>query len=124
MQRPSVCNAAETLLVHKDVADEFLPRDEPDALQASSSPPTNAPAPLLARLRLATEADFATEFLALELAVGVVDDLDAAIAHIARYGSGHSEAIVTSDLVAATRFVREVDARRRARQRLDPLCRR
>jgi glutamate-5-semialdehyde dehydrogenase len=66
--------------------------------------------PLLPGSRLATEADFATEFLALELAVGVVDDLDAAISHIARYGSGHSEAIVTSDLVAATRFVREVDA--------------
>ena len=66
--------------------------------------------PFLPGSRLATEVDFATEFLALELAVGVVDDLDGAIAHIARFGSGHSEAIVTSDLAAATRFVREVDA--------------
>jgi glutamate-5-semialdehyde dehydrogenase len=66
--------------------------------------------PLLPGSRPATDTDFATEFLALELAVGVVDDLDAAISHIARFGSGHSEAIVTSDLEAATRFVRQVDA--------------
>jgi glutamate-5-semialdehyde dehydrogenase len=58
----------------------------------------------------ATDEDFATEFLALKLAVGVVDDLDGAIAHIDRYGSGHSEVIVTGDVVAAERFVREVDA--------------
>ena len=66
--------------------------------------------PLLPGSRPATEADFATEFLALELAVGVVDDLDAAISHIARFGTGHSEAIITSDLEAAARFVRQVDA--------------
>ena len=62
------------------------------------------------RSRPATEADFATEFLALELAVGVVDDLDGAISHIARYGSGHSEAIVTSDLAAANAVRPQVDA--------------
>ena len=66
--------------------------------------------PLLPGSRPASEADFATEFLALELAVGVVDNLDSAISHIARFGSGHSEAIVTADMVAADRFVREVDA--------------
>ena len=58
----------------------------------------------------ATEDDFATEFLGLTMAVAVVDDLDAAIDHIARYGSGHSEAIVTGDLAAANRFTTEVDA--------------
>jgi glutamate-5-semialdehyde dehydrogenase len=109
MQRPSVCNAAETLLVHKDVADEFLP-EMSRTLSGVVLAADERARPLLPGSRLATEADFATEFLALELAVGVVDDLDAAISHIARYGSGHSEAIVTSDLVAATRFVREVDA--------------
>ena len=109
MQRPSVCNAAETLLVHKGVADEFLPRMGL-ALDGVVLAADERARPLLPGSRPASEADFATEFLALELAVGVVDDLDGAIAHIARYGSGHSEDIVTSDLEAATRFVREVDA--------------
>jgi glutamate-5-semialdehyde dehydrogenase len=109
MQRPSVCNAAETLLVHKDVADEFLPRMS-RALDGVELAADERARPLLPGSRPASEADFATEFLALELAVGVVDDLDGAIAHIARYGSGHSEAIITSDLEASTRFVREVDA--------------
>ncbi len=108
-QRPSVCNAAETLLVHADVANEFLPRMS-RALEGVVLAADARARPLLPGSRPATEADFATEFLALELAVGVVDDLDAAIAHIARFGSGHSEAIVTSDLEAATRFVRQVDA--------------
>ncbi|MGO9582276.1 MAG: glutamate-5-semialdehyde dehydrogenase [Acidimicrobiales bacterium] len=109
MQRPSVCNAAETLLVHKDVAGEFLPQVS-RALEGVVLAADERARPLLPGARPCSEVDFATEFLALELAVGVVDDLDAAIAHIARYGSGHSEAIVTSDLEAATRFVREVDA--------------
>ena len=109
MQRPSVCNAAETLLVHKDVADEFL-AEMSRALSGVVLAADERARPLLPGSRPATEADFSTEFLALELAVGVVDDLEAAIAHIARYGSGHSEAIVTEDLKAATRFVREVDA--------------
>jgi glutamate-5-semialdehyde dehydrogenase len=108
-QRPSVCNAAETLLVHKDVAERFLPQVH-RALEGVVLAADERARPLLAGSRPASEADFATEFLALELAVGVVDDLDGAIAHIARFGSGHSEAIVTSDLEAATRFVREVDA--------------
>ncbi len=108
-QRPSVCNAAETLLVHADIAGEFLPRIS-RALDGVVLAADERARPLLPGSRPATEKDFATEFLALELAVGVVDDLDAAISHIARFGSGHSEAIVTSDLEAATRFVREVDA--------------
>ncbi|MGA2529337.1 MAG: glutamate-5-semialdehyde dehydrogenase [Acidimicrobiales bacterium] len=109
MQRPSVCNAAETLLVHKDVAGEFLPQMS-RALEGVVIAADERARPLMAGSRPASEADFATEFLALELAVGVVDDLDGAIAHIAKFGSGHSEAIVTSDLEAAQRFVREVDA--------------
>ena len=108
-QRPSVCNAAETLLVHRDVATEFLARMS-RSLHGVVLAADERARPLLPGARPASEADFATEFLALELAVGVVDDLDSAIAHIARYGSGHSEAIVTSDLGAATRFVRQVDA--------------
>jgi glutamate-5-semialdehyde dehydrogenase len=108
MQRPSVCNAAETLLVHRDVAEEFLPRIG-RALAGVVLAADERARPLLAGARAATETDFATEFLGLEMAVGVVDDLEAAIAHIARFGSGHSEAIVTSDLGAATRFVRQVD---------------
>ena len=108
-QRPSVCNAAETLLVHQDVASEFLPRIG-RALEGVVLAADERAMPLLPGARPATVVDFATEFLALELAVGIVDDLDAAISHIARFGSGHSEAIVTSDLEAATRFVRQVDA--------------
>lgn len=109
MQRPSVCNAAETLLVHADVAAAFLPRLG-RALEGVTLAADERSRAYLAGARSATDTDFATEFLALELAVGVVDDLDSAIEHIARYGSGHSEAIVTTDYGAATRFVREVDA--------------
>jgi glutamate-5-semialdehyde dehydrogenase len=109
MQRPGVCNAAETLLVHQDVAAAFLPRAEA-ALQGVELVADERALAHLAGAAPATEEDFATEFLSLKLAVGVVDDLDGAMAHIARYGTGHSEAIVTADLSAADRFVREVDA--------------
>jgi len=108
-QRPGVCNAAESLLVHTSVAEEFLPlaaRVLPDVkLRADARAGALLPGAVPA-----TEEDFATEFLSLCLSVAVVDDLGAAIAHIARYGSGHSEAIVTSDLASAERFVKEVDA--------------
>jgi glutamate-5-semialdehyde dehydrogenase len=109
--RFGVCNAAETILVHAAVAPSFLP--------ALGSALTAAGVELRGddRVRVilpgatpATEADFATEFLGPIVALGVVDDLDGAIAHITRYSSGHSEAIVTTDLVAADRFVAEVDA--------------
>jgi len=108
-QRPGVCNAAEKLLVHADVAEAFLPRaaealDGVELLgddRARSIVPTMGPA---------ADDDWGTEFLDLKLAVGVVDDLGAAIDHIARHGSGHSEAIVTGDLAAADRFAAEVDA--------------
>lgn len=108
-QRPGVCNAMETLLVHSSVAPELLGRLSRSLSSVAFAADERALA-LLPGARAVTEADFSTEFLALELAVGVVDDLDGAIAHIARYSSGHSEAIVTGDLLAAGRFVREVDS--------------
>jgi glutamate-5-semialdehyde dehydrogenase len=110
-QRPGVCNAAETLLVHRDVAAAFLPRAGA-ALRAAGVELVGdgASRSLVGGMAAATDADFAAEFLALKLAVAVVDDLDGAISHIARFGSGHSEAIVTTELAAADRFCREVDA--------------
>jgi glutamate-5-semialdehyde dehydrogenase len=110
-QRPSVCNAAESLVVHEAVAAEFLPRAVAalDGVELVGDERARA----LAgpdRMGPATEADFATEFLALKLSVAVVASLGEAIAHVNRYGSGHTEAICTRDLAAARRFAREVDA--------------
>jgi len=111
VRRPGVCNAAETLLVDAAVADAFLPPALASLRQAGvelrGCERTRALAPELAS---ATEADWETEFLDLTLAVRVVDGLDQALDHIARYGSQHSEAIVTGELAAAERFRREVDA--------------
>jgi len=109
VQRPGVCNAAESLLVHRAVAAEFLPRVA-RALAGVELVGDERVRAVLPDVGAATDEDFATEFLALKLAVGVVDDLDGAIAHIDRYGSGHSEVIVTGDMAAAERFIREVDA--------------
>ena len=110
-QRPSVCNAAETLLVHRNVAAAFL-ADLAPRLEGVELVGDEATQQILGErvAALATDEDYATEFLDLKLAVRVVDTLEAAIAHITRYGSGHSEAIVTGDLDAADRFCREVDA--------------
>ncbi len=107
--RPGVCNSAETLLVHRAVAEAFLPRVTSALIGVSlvGDAPTRA---IIPGAGVATEDDFATEFLGPTMSVAVVDDLDGAIDHIARYGSGHSEAIVTGDLAAATRFTTEVDA--------------
>ena len=109
MQRPSVCNAMETLLVHKSVAPSFLPMIQ-QALDGVELVGDDATCALLDGIGHATEEDFATEFLALKMSVAVVDDIASAIAHIARYSTGHSEAIVTDDRRAAERFVQEVDA--------------
>jgi glutamate-5-semialdehyde dehydrogenase len=111
VQRPSVCNAAETLLVHRNVAAYFL-TDLAPRLEGVELVGDQATQEILGDrlVGLATDEDYATEFLDLKLAVRVVDTLDAAIAHIRRYGSGHSEAIVTNDVRAAERFTREVDA--------------
>jgi glutamate-5-semialdehyde dehydrogenase len=115
VQRPGVCNAAETLLVHADAADAFLPaaaaalreagvelRVDPRARAAAGGLADDAPE--------ATEADFATEFLALVLAVKVVDSVEEAIEHVNAYGSGHSEAIVTPWTASARAFQLGVDA--------------
>jgi len=130
-QRPGVCNAAETLLVHEAVAETFLPRiaaalsaagvsvradartREIVGCASSSSSATsgvssrNGASPALQE---ASEEDWASEYLALTLAVGVVESTEQAIEHIGRYGSGHSEAIVTRDTAAARAFQLGVDA--------------
>jgi glutamate-5-semialdehyde dehydrogenase len=108
-QRPGVCNAMETLLVHAAVADRLLPRLA-RSLERVELVGDERSRRYLPGSGTATEEDYATEFLGLKLAVAVVDDLPAAVAHIERFGTGHSEAIVTDDLRAADRFVREVDA--------------
>lgn len=110
-QRPSVCNAMETLLVHKDIAKAFLPlclKKLVDlGVEIRGCERTRE---LFPEAKPATEEDWYTEYLALILAVKVVDSLDEAIAHINKYGSKHSEAIITSNLQTAKRFCDEVDA--------------
>ncbi|MEO7131781.1 MAG: glutamate-5-semialdehyde dehydrogenase [Dermatophilaceae bacterium] len=113
--RPSVCNSAESLLVHRDVAAAFLPLMLGDLDAAGvklhvARGVSDYVAADTAAYEIATEADFATEWLALEMSVAVVDDLDEALERIRRYGSGHTEAIVTEDRGAARRFAAEVDA--------------
>jgi len=111
VQRCSVCNAMETLLVHRDVAAAFLPRMarryEEAGVELRGCPRTRE---LVPQAKEATEDDWYTEYLALILAVKVVDSLEDAIAHINRYGSKHSEAIITNDYKAAKRFTEQVDA--------------
>jgi len=108
-QRPSVCNAAETLLVHEAVAADFLPRIAATmaSVELLGDERTRA---LVSRAAAADDEAYATEFLDLRMAVAVVDSIDAAISHIRRFSSGHSEAIVTTNLAAAERFTHEVDA--------------
>jgi glutamate-5-semialdehyde dehydrogenase len=107
--RPSVCNAAESLVVHESVAAAFLPRVA-EALEGVELVGDDAARALVPRIGAATEDDFGREFLDLKMSVAVVPSLEAAIEHVNRFGSGHSEAIVTRDLAAATRFTTEVDA--------------
>ena len=111
MRRVSVCGAAETLLVDRAVADTLLPLIADDLTAAGCAlrgdPATCA---LVPQVSPAGPADWSTEYLGPTLAVRVVDDLDDAIDHIARYGSGHTESIVASDQVAMERFLAEVDA--------------
>jgi glutamate-5-semialdehyde dehydrogenase len=113
VQRPGVCNAAETLLVHRDVAAAFLPgallalRDAGVELRGDQRTRQYARGVEVAP---ATAADWDTEYLALTLAVAVVDSLEDAIEHIAAHGTGHSETIVTREPAAARRFQLEVDA--------------
>jgi glutamate-5-semialdehyde dehydrogenase len=110
-QRPSVCNAAESLVVHESVAGDFLPRAAA-ALEGVELVGDDRARAVVGedRMGVAAEEDYGREFLDLKLSVAVVDSLDAAIAHVNRHGSGHTEAICTRDLAAARRFAREVDA--------------
>ncbi len=111
VSRPSVCNAMETLLVHEAVAAKLLPglcaRLTAAGVELRGDERVRA---LFPGAKIATEADWETEFLAPILAVRVLDSLDEAIDHISRYGTGHSEAIITQSYPASERFVREVDA--------------
>ena len=115
VQHPGACNSAETLLVHRAVAAEFVPRVVRELLERKVKLHVDhATLELLgdtaACVGTATDREYATEFLALEMAVKVVESLDEALEHISRFGTGHSEAIVTQDLEAARRFTDEVDA--------------
>ena len=115
VQRPGVCNAAETLLVHRAAAAAFLPsavarlRSEGVELRVDRTG-LDVLGDAAKGIAEATDVDYGTEFLGLTLAVRVVDSLDEALEHISRHGSGHSEAIVTSSLDAARTFQASVDA--------------
>ena len=112
--RPSVCNAAECCLVHKDIAPEFLPKLEKRLVQDRKVNPVelrlDTRAATVIPGKAATEQDFDTEFLDYILAVGVVDDAQQAMGHIATHSTGHSECIVTNDPETAQRFTRVVDS--------------
>ena len=105
--RPGVCNALETLLVHRDIAAEFLPRAlavlRSHGVEVRGDEAVRAIDPSLAA---ATQADYDAEFLDLVIAAKIVDDLPAALAHIARFGSDHTEVIATTDDAIAAAFVR------------------
>ena len=111
VQRPSVCNAAETILVHAGAADRLLP----DILSALRREGVTLHSDDRSRAIFgdalpATEEDWSTEYMSLDLSVKVVDSLDEAIAHIRRYSTGHTESIITNDLANAERFLAEVDS--------------
>jgi glutamate-5-semialdehyde dehydrogenase len=109
-QRPSVCNAAETLLVHADIADSFVPR----VLEALSAHGVTVHGDrrvaAYGDVIPAEDRDFAVEYLSLDIAMAIVDSLDAALQHIRRYSTGHSETIVTDSQTSAARFAAEIDA--------------
>ena len=109
-QRTSVCNAAESLLVHAEVADTFVPQVVKALQDAGVTIHGDEVFAAYDGVVAATDDDWATEYLDLDIAAAVVPDLDAAIDHVVRWSSGHTEAIVTRDLGAARRFAAEVDA--------------
>jgi glutamate-5-semialdehyde dehydrogenase len=108
--RTSVCNAAESLLVHAGVADAFLPRVVAALQQDGVTIHGDAAFAAYDGVMAATDDDFAREYLSSDISAAVVPDLDAALDHIRRFSTGHTEAIVTGDQAAARRFVAEVDA--------------
>jgi glutamate-5-semialdehyde dehydrogenase len=109
-QRPSVCNAVETLLVHADIADSFVPR----VLEALSAHGVTVHGDrrvaAYGDVVPAEDRDFAVEYLSLDIAMAIVDSLDVALQHIRRYSTGHSETIVTDSQTSAARFAAEIDA--------------
>ena len=109
VQRPSVCNAVETVLVHAGAADRAAAGRAGAGSRHPVSPstPTTAPARCCPDAVPATEDDWSTEYMSLDIAVRVVDSLDEAIEHIRRYSTGHTESIITNDLVNAERFLNE-----------------
>ncbi len=108
-QRPGVCNAAESLLVHAAVATDFLPKVA-EAMPEVRLLGDRRARSILPRIEAATDEDFSKEFLDHVMSVAVVGSIEEAIAHIRRHGTGHTEAIVTRDLAASERFARDVDA--------------
>ncbi|HEY6811294.1 MAG TPA: glutamate-5-semialdehyde dehydrogenase [Propionibacteriaceae bacterium] len=109
-QRPSVCNAAETLLVHADIADSFVPKAL-EALAAHGVTVHGDPSvAVYGDVIPAEDRDFAEEYLSLDIAMAIVDSLDAALQHIRRYSTGHSETIITDSQTSAARFATEIDA--------------
>jgi glutamate-5-semialdehyde dehydrogenase len=116
VQRPTVCNALDSVLVHADIAKSYLPRMAKKLAEAGVEMHCDKRAldilkgNVKLKLKPATDEDWGKEFLALVAAITVVDSLDEALAHIEKYGSGHSEAIVTEEYGAAMRFLNEVDA--------------
>ena len=116
VQKPSVCNALDTILVHKGIAESFLPAVAKELAKSGVELHCDKPSMAILKsqhglkLKAATREDWGKEFLALIAAVKVVDSLDEALEHIAKYGSGHSEAIVTEDYSSGMRFLNEVDA--------------
>ena len=109
-QRPSVCNAAETLLVHADIADSFLPKALETLAAHGVTVHGDSQVAAYGDVVPADEKDFAEEYLSLDLAVAIVESLDAAMHHIRRYSTGHTETIVTESQTSAARFATEVDA--------------
>ncbi|MBQ3359436.1 MAG: glutamate-5-semialdehyde dehydrogenase [Microbacterium sp.] len=111
VQRPSVCNAVETVLVHRQAAPRLVPLVA-SALQSEGVAihGDDMVAGLVSNVIPATEEDWATEYLSLDIAIKVVDDLDEALAHIRRYSTGHTESIITTDTRNAERFLAEVDS--------------
>ena len=111
VQRPSVCNAMETLLVHKDIADKFLPMMlmmyNSSAVEICGD---EAVQEYSGQVHQVTEEDWSTEYGDLRLSVKIVDSIEEAMAHIAKYGTGHSECIVTENVQTAEKFLNEVDA--------------
>lgn len=109
VQRPSVCNAVETVLIHENIAAALLPRLRESMPSVEFRVDVRSHG-FMPEAKIASESDYQVEFLDLILAVKIVNSLDQAIDHISKYGSGHSEAILTNDYQAARRFIAEVDA--------------